>query len=200
MREQEQDETERRTGSLFERQERMCCRPGEERASRLRLEPLVGEAPCRAKRSKTEARKRERVTRKVDDRPEQFALELGPASDQRLEEIDVCLAVPSELRCRAFERTPYERGRPVVQRMCDRDGRLDQVDFELERPEERGGEENRVDRGADVVAKAGKRQLSSARPAADSLLCLDDANGAPGLSECDRGSKAVRPRSNDDRV
>ena len=200
MREQEQDETKRRTGSLFERQERMCCRPGEERASRLRLEPRVGEAPCRAKRSKTEARKRERVTRKVDDRPQQLVLELVPAGDQGLEEIPVRVAVRSEFRCRGFERTPYERDRPVVQRMSDRDGRLDQVDFELERPEERGGEENRMDRGADVVAKAGKRQLRGACSAADRLVRLDDAHGTPGLSEGDRGSKAVRPCSNDDRV
>jgi hypothetical protein len=84
--------------------------------------------------------------------------------------------------------------------MCDRDGRLDQVDVELERAEERGGEEDRMDRGADVVAKAGKRQLSGARPAADRLLRLDDADGASGLSEGDRGSKAVRPRPNDDGV
>jgi hypothetical protein len=84
--------------------------------------------------------------------------------------------------------------------MSDRDRRLDQIDFELERAEERGGEENRMDRGADVVPKAGKRQLSGARPAADRLLRLDDADGAPGLSESDRGSKAVRPCSNNNRV
>ena len=200
MREQEQDETERRTGALFERQERMCRRPGEERASRFRHETRLGEAPSRAKRGKTETCKREWVTREVDDRPEQFVLELVPTADQGLQEIEVRVAVPSELRCRVLERTPHERGRPVVQRMSDRDRRLDQIDFELERAEERGGEENRMDRGADVVPKAGKRQLSGARPAADRLLRLDDADGAPGLSEGDRSSKAVRPRSNDDRV
>jgi hypothetical protein len=84
--------------------------------------------------------------------------------------------------------------------MCDRDGRLDQVDVELERAEERGGEENRMNRGADVVAKAWKRQLRGARPAADRLLRLDDADRAPGLRERDRGSKAVRPRPDDDGV
>jgi len=84
--------------------------------------------------------------------------------------------------------------------MSDRDRRLDQIDFELERAEERGGEENRMDRGADVVPKAGKRQLSGARPAADRLLRLDDADGAPGLSEGDRSSKAVRPCPDDDGV
>jgi hypothetical protein len=43
------------------------------------------------------------------------------------------------------------------------------------------------------VPVAGKGQLRSARPAADRLLRLDDADGAPGLSERDRGGKAVRP-------
>src|ERR1700693_2183332 len=150
MRKQEQDETERRTGALFERQERMCRRPREERTSRLRLEARLGEAPSRAKRGKTETRKRECVTRKVDDRPEQCVFELVPAADQGLQEIEVRVAVPSELRCRVLERTPHERGRPVVQRMSDRGRWLDQVDWELERAEERGGEENRMDRGADV--------------------------------------------------
>ena len=84
--------------------------------------------------------------------------------------------------------------------MSDRDGRLDQVDVEPERAEERGGEENRVDRRAHVVPKAGKRQLSGARPAADRLLRLDDADGASGLSERDRSSKAVRPCPDDDGV
>jgi hypothetical protein len=200
MREREQDEPERGAGSFFERQERVCRRPGEERASRLRLEARFGEAPSRAKPSKTEARKRERMTRKVDDRPEQLVLELVPAADQGPEEVEVGVAVPSELRCRVLERTRDERGRPVVQRMSDRGGRLDQVDFESERAEERGGDENRVNRGADIVLKAGERQLSGARPAADRLLRLDDAYRAPGLSQRDRGSKAVRPCSNNDRV
>jgi hypothetical protein len=84
--------------------------------------------------------------------------------------------------------------------MSDRGRWFDQVDVEFERPEERGGEENRMDRGADVVAKAWKRKLRGARPAADRLLRLDDAYGAPRLSERDRGSKAVRPCPDDDRV
>ena len=45
-----------------------------------------------------------------------------------------------------------------------------------------------------------KRQLRGARPAADRLLRLDDADGASGLSERDRGSEAVRPRPDDNGV
>ena len=57
-----------------------------------------------------------------------------------------------------------------------------------------------MDRGADVVAKSRERQLRGARAAPDRLLRLDDAYGAPRLCERDRGSKAVRPRPDDDGV
>jgi hypothetical protein len=57
-----------------------------------------------------------------------------------------------------------------------------------------------VDRGADVVAETGERQLGCAGPAADGLLGFEDADGAPGLRERDGGGKAVRPGPDDDRV
>jgi hypothetical protein len=57
-----------------------------------------------------------------------------------------------------------------------------------------------MNRGADVVPEPRKRQLSGARPAADRLLRLDDADGPSGLSERDRGGKAVRARPDYDRV
>jgi hypothetical protein len=84
--------------------------------------------------------------------------------------------------------------------MSDRSRRLDQVEVELQRAEERGGEERRVNRGADVVAKPRERQLRRARPAADRLLRFDDADRTPCLGERDRGSQAVRPRADDDGV
>jgi hypothetical protein len=200
MREHEQNERERRARRLFQWKKRMRRRAGEERASRLRLEVCVGSALCGAKRGATEARKRERVAWYVNDRTEEVLLELVPPGDEGLEEIPVRVAVRAKVSNCVVERAPCERGRPVVQRMCDCDGRLDQVDLELERAEERGGEEGRMDRGADVVTKAGKRQLRGARPPADRLLRLDDAYRAPRLSEGDRGSKAVRPCSNYYRV
>jgi hypothetical protein len=57
-----------------------------------------------------------------------------------------------------------------------------------------------MDGGADVVAESGKRQLRGARPAADRLLRLDYADEAPGQSERDRSSEAVRPRPDDNGV
>ena len=77
---------------------------------------------------------------------------------------------------------------------------FDQVELELERAEERGGGERRMNRGANVVSEARKRKFRRACPAADRLLSFDDADGAPGPSERDRGGKAVRPCAHDDGV
>ena len=84
--------------------------------------------------------------------------------------------------------------------MSDRRGRLDQIEVELQRTEERGGRESRMDCRANVVAKSGKRQLRRACPAPDGLLRLDDANRSPGLCERDRSCKAVRPCPDDNSV
>ena len=84
--------------------------------------------------------------------------------------------------------------------MSDRRGRLDQVEVELQRTEERGGRESRMDCGANVVPKSRKRQLRGACPAPDGLVRLDNANRSPGLCERDRSSKAVRPCPDDDSV
>ena len=84
--------------------------------------------------------------------------------------------------------------------MSDRRWRLDQIEVELERAEEGGGHESRMDCGANVVPKSGKRQLRSACPAPDRLVRLDHANRSPGLSQRDRSSKAVRPCADDDSI
>jgi hypothetical protein len=136
----------------------------------------------------------------VNDRPEEVAFELGPVCDQGLEEIAVRVAVAAELRCGVLERASCEHGCAVVERMSDRSGRLDQVELELERTEERGGQYRRVDRGANVVAEPWERQLRGARAAADRLLRLDDTDGAPGLGKRDRSGEAIRPGADYDRV
>jgi hypothetical protein len=57
-----------------------------------------------------------------------------------------------------------------------------------------------MDRRADVVAKAGKRELRAARSAPDRLTRLEDENRPPGLGERDRGGEPVGPGPDDDRV
>ena len=84
--------------------------------------------------------------------------------------------------------------------MSDRRGRLDEIEVELQRAEEGGGRESRMDCGANVVPKPGKRQFRGACSAPDGLGGLDNANRSAGLRERDRRSKAVRPCPDDDRV
>jgi hypothetical protein len=93
-----------------------------------------------------------------------------------------------------------EQGGAVVERMRERRGRLDPVDVELERPEERRRGAERVDGRADVVPKAGERQLGRARAAADAVLRLEDEDRASGLRQSDRGGEPVRAGADDDGV
>ena len=57
-----------------------------------------------------------------------------------------------------------------------------------------------MDRGADVVAKAGERQLGGARPASDRVSRFEDEDRSPGLRKRDCRGEAVRPSPDDDRV
>jgi hypothetical protein len=57
-----------------------------------------------------------------------------------------------------------------------------------------------MDRRADVMAEAGKRQLRRSRSAADSIGGLEDEDRASGLRESDAGSQPVRAGADDDRV
>src|SRR5437773_3852299 len=138
------------------------------------------------------------MARNVRERLQQLVHELVPVCDEGFQQASVCSAVTAEVRCCVLERPSYDHGRPIVERMRDCSKRLDQVELELERAEEWGRGDQWMDRGADVMSESGKRQLRSARPAADRLLRLDDADGAPGLCERDRGGKAVRPGADDD--
>jgi hypothetical protein len=200
MREHEQYETERRARRLLQREKGVRCCACEQRACRLQLEARKRKLLRRTKSVETEARDCEWMTWKVDERSQQLALEVVPPSDERFEDSAVRVAVPSKLCCGFLERTPHDHGRPVVERVSDGHGRLDQVEAELERAKEGRGDEGRVDRRADVVAKSGKCQLRGSRSAADRLLRLDDADGAPGLSKRDTGREAVGAGPYYDRV
>ena len=140
------------------------------------------------------------MTRQMGDRSHQLALELVPTVYERPEQPAVRVTVRAQSRCGVLERARCEHGGAVSQRMSDCSGRLDQVELELERAEERGGEDRRMDRGADVVSKSRERQLRSARSSADRLLRLDESDGAPRLSKRDRSCEAVRPRPDDNGV
>src|SRR5581483_7268553 len=69
---------------------------------------------------------------------------------------------------------------------------------EVELAEAGGRAAERVDRGADVVAEAGKRELLGAHAAADRRLRFVDEDVESGARKGDRSGKTVRPGSDDD--
>jgi hypothetical protein len=55
-------------------------------------------------------------------------------------------------------------------------GRLDQVELEAERAEERRRDSGWMDRGTEVVPESRQRELGGARSATNRLLRFDDAD------------------------
>ncbi len=87
----------------------------------------------------------------------------------------------------------------VVERMRSLCVRLDPLDVEVERAEERRVRAERVDRGADVVHEPGQGQLERADAAAESLVRLVDVDVEPRARQLERAGEAVRARADDDR-
>jgi hypothetical protein len=77
-------------------------------------------------------------------------------------------------RRRLVERAPDQQRGAVVERVREGGGRLDPVHAQIERAEERRRSGRRMNRRADVMAEARKRQFRRARSAADGLGRLED--------------------------
>src|SRR5205085_6255195 len=106
----------------------------------------------------------------------------------------VCAAAGKE-RARPAECAAAREIDTVVERVRHARGRVDPVDAET--AEDRRRARERVDRRADVMPEAGKRQLLGAETAAAPLCSLVDDNVEAGTRELDRRREAVRPRADD---
>jgi hypothetical protein len=84
--------------------------------------------------------------------------------------------------------------------MRERERRLDPVDVQRERSEERRSRGERMDGGTDVVPEPGERQLGRTRAAANRVLRLEDEDRASRLGEGDGGGEPVRAGADDDGV
>ena len=85
----------------------------------------------------------------------------------------------------------------VVQRMCERCVRMYPIDVELDFVEERRYGAERVDRRADVVPEAGKRQFLRSRAAADRVCSLENEHRVPVTRDLERRSQPVRAGTDD---
>jgi hypothetical protein len=179
-----QNEAEPGAAAPLEWQKRMCSGSGKERTGRLGVETRLGESARRAEAEQPEASEQQRAAQQIESRPDEWS-----------EQLPVRVSVASERRLCLCKRPPQEDGSAVIERVCERRRRFDPIDIEWKRAEKGRDGGAGMDRRADVVAEPGQRQLGGARAAADRLLRLDDADGAPGLRERDCGSEPVRPRA-----
>ena len=75
------------------------------------------------------------MARNVGDGAHELARERVPARDQRLEQPPIRSAVRTQLLGGVTEGAACENRSPVVERVSNRGGRLDQFEVELQRPE-----------------------------------------------------------------
>jgi len=99
MREKKQHQPERSACPLLEWQERMRGGTGKERPSRFGFEPQFGDALCGAEPDPGKTRQRKRMTRHVNDGPEQLLLEVVPPGDERFDKVPVRSCIPAKLCC-----------------------------------------------------------------------------------------------------
>ena len=143
------------------------------------------------------------MSRHVEKRPEDLPLELRPVRGKAADEPSVGVCVATKPRRGCLDRALDDGRGAVIERMHDLGGRKDPLEpvlLERQRPEERGGRPEWVNRRAEVVDVARQRQLRRARAASDRVVRLADQNRKSPLGERDRGGETVRPRSDDDRV
>jgi hypothetical protein len=188
VREREQPQAETSRAPSVEWQHRV--RSG---AEKQRLRPFVVEPPCNARGGKDTPRRKTSCNRRL-------WCQAAERSQKKRRDFDCRAQQPRVLTSQFAGVATDEACGAVVEWMCECRRRLDPIDVELERVEERRRRGERMDRGADVVTEPRKRQLRGARPAADRVPRLDDEDGTSGLRECERGSEPVRARTDDDCV
>ncbi len=113
-----------------------------------------------------------------------------------------CHAAPSSPRWRAApaKDRSSRAAVPSSKRMGERRrgvNPLQTVRGQVEGIEAGRGGGHGVDRGADVVVKAGKREFAGAGPAADGIRCFEDSGLATGTSQHDRGGQTIGSGADD---
>ena len=195
-----EEETEGRARSAVERQNGVSREPGEQRARPLTGERSSRNSASRPDGSQAEAADREGVARNAQRGRKQVTHERLRVRRQRGVELRPGAGVRPQCGARVLEGALEHDRRLVVERVGERRGGVNQLQAvlgERDAAEERRGERERVKRGADVVAVAGKRELGGATPAADRVGALEHQDGASGAGDLDRRGEPVRTRADD---
>src|SRR5579863_905134 len=153
-----EDQSEGSRRYPFERQHRMRRQPGEERSRPFAAEMKFGESGCGAKSQQPEQSSGEWMARNARH-PEQERFRPRPVLDQTVEHALVALGVWTKNRGGFIDGAQQNGGGAVVERMRQRDRRLDPreaVLLERQRAEERRDNGHGVHGRANVVEKSGK--------------------------------------------
>ena len=197
------EETREDTGEgRGQRQHRMGCRPCYKCAALVGVE-ATRHVASRAQAGQSQTGRCHGMGRRRPHGAEEGGQGLVQVAHQRREDAAVGRTVPAQRAGDVADIGPYAHGASAIERMGERDvGRQqpDAVMRKIEVAEGRRGEQEWVDRGADVVPEAVDGQLG--RPAATSGLVrrLVDVDGQTGASQQHGGHQAVRPGAHDDGV
>ncbi len=179
----------------------MRGQPDEQRP-RLRPSKACPRQPGRrTHRIEPEPRHRERLRGHAQHRPEHRRREAIPTPGQRPHQFSITLPVRAEPGGRVAERPMQRRGASVIERVRERDVRMDPaqpVVLERKLSKERRARAERMDRRAHVVVEAGECELRGAAAPTYVLMRLDERDRHALPREHDGSREAVRPGPNDD--
>ena len=180
----------------------MGGKTSEESAGLGLLEPARSESFGRADAGQPEASHKKGVVREPHP-SEQLIGNLGPAIDERAVETPVCISVAPEPGGRCADIALQYRSAIPSQRMREGDLRMDHLEPVLRQrkaAEERRREDQRMDRGADVMDEPGTGQLGRPRSPTDLSVALDQEDRRALSSQGHRRGKAIGARTDDDRI
>ena len=175
---------------------------GEERTRRRSRESRVRDGATGTQREGSEAGHQQRV-RGNPHRAQDVGEEPLHARDQRPHQVRVGRTVAPQTTSRCGDGSLEQGDLAARQRVGERQGWLDPRDpepFQVERPEERRRDAERMNGGAHVVVEPGKRQLLGPGPPADAVRRFHDQDRSPGPREGHGCGQTVRTRADDDRV
>ena len=116
-----EDQPERGTQRAIEAEHRVGRHAREQRPGRLVVEPCARQAPCRPERRQAEPGERQRVSRHVDDRPQDLGPELLRVAHQRPEQPAPGPAVrPAEAVGRGLHGSLEDRRAATIERVGER--------------------------------------------------------------------------------
>ena len=198
-----EQQAERRGSRRLERKERVRGVAGEERPRLGRSERAPRQAGGGTERMRAEPRHQDGMLGDSERRREHVPREPGPRLDEGRVQREPSLRAVAETQGSDLERSLEQDRLPPVERMSQWRRRLDPLEAKLgkrEAAEERRGQREGMNGGADIVRKAGEGELGRSEPASDGGLCFAQHGLESRLGKRDGRGETVRAGADDDGV